>query len=195
MFPIFWLKRGLTSEIFNSLAKLFFQRRRRDIFVETQTKNSPAPSGRHLFFENSPALQRWDNRSNKPSQSRQGRQVFVDDHLSFVPDGTFYFSRAKPSLERLGYFLIHWGGIIGCSGAVSGRGVSAVVGHKPPLQDFPFEIRDLLMFRVNRLSYSSYFIPDNIFFILGCFYLHTFIGYFIYGLCNNSIVKIHICID
>jgi hypothetical protein len=26
----------------------FFQRRRRDIFVETQTKNSPAPSGRHI---------------------------------------------------------------------------------------------------------------------------------------------------
>jgi hypothetical protein len=28
----------------------FFQRRRRDIFVETQTKNSPAPSGRPIPF-------------------------------------------------------------------------------------------------------------------------------------------------
>jgi hypothetical protein len=31
----------------HSHTKLVSQRRRRDIFVETQTKNSPAPSGRH----------------------------------------------------------------------------------------------------------------------------------------------------
>jgi hypothetical protein len=50
--------------------------------------------------------------------------------------GLFILGRAKPSLERLGYFRIHRGGIIGCSGAVSGRGVRAVVGHRPTLQDF-----------------------------------------------------------
>jgi hypothetical protein len=75
------------------------QRRGRDIFVETQTKNFPAPSGRHLLFENSPALQRWVNRSNKPSKSHQGRKNFLPSLT-----GLFISGHVQPSLERPGYF-------------------------------------------------------------------------------------------